>query len=65
MRAAEQGWAYLDEDTSVRELERLTCTLLGKEAALLLPTGSASNLVGVLALATPEGDGGMSHAIRE
>jgi threonine aldolase len=53
MRAAEQGWAYLDEDASVRELERLTCTLLGKEAALLLPTGSASNLVGVLALGEP------------
>ena len=53
MKAAEQGWAYLDEDASVRELERLTCALLGKEAAILLPTGSAANLVGVLTLGEP------------
>src|SRR5262249_61824090 len=53
MRAAEVGWAYVGEDASVRELERLTCTLLGKEAALLLPTGSAANLVAVLALGEP------------
>jgi len=34
MRAAEVGWAYLGEDPSVNELERLGAGLLGKEAAL-------------------------------
>ncbi len=53
MRAAELGWAYLGEDAAVRELERLACGLLGKEAALLLPTGSAANLVAVLTLGEP------------
>ena len=53
MRAADFGWAYLDEDASVGELERLACALLGKEAALLLPTGSAANLVAVLTLGEP------------
>jgi threonine aldolase len=56
MRAAELGWAYVDEDTSVSELTRLGAALLGKEAALLLPTCSAVNLVALMTLGAPGSD---------
>ena len=53
MRAAEVGWAYLGEDASVNELEARGARLLGKEAAVLLPTCSTANLIALLALGTP------------
>jgi threonine aldolase len=51
MRAAELGWAYLGEDPSVNGLERLAADLLGKEAAVLVPTCTAANLVALMTLA--------------
>jgi len=53
MRGAEVGWAYLGEDPSVSELERLAAALLGKEAAVLLPTCTAANLVALMTLGEP------------
>jgi threonine aldolase len=53
MRAAEVGWAYVGEDASVNELEARGARLLGKEAAILLPTCSTANLVALLTLGTP------------
>jgi len=53
MRAAEVGWAYLGEDASVNELEARGARLLGKEAAVLLPTCSTANLIALLTLGTP------------
>lgn len=52
MRAAEVGWAYLGEDPSVNELERLGAGLLGKEAAVLVPTCTAANLLALMTLGT-------------
>ena len=56
MRDAEPGWAYVGENASVNELTRLGADLLGKEAALLLPTCSAANLVALLALGEPDAE---------
>jgi threonine aldolase len=53
MRAARLGWATYGEDESVNELERRGAELLGKEAAVLLPTCSLANLVAVLTLTVP------------
>jgi threonine aldolase len=53
MRAARLGWATLGEDGSVAELERRGAALLGKEAAVLVPTCTAANLAAVLALSRP------------
>ncbi len=50
MRAAQLGWPLFDEDEAVRGLEELAAELTGKEAALLLPTCSAANLVALLTL---------------
>ena len=50
MRAAELGWAYLGEDPSVNECQGLAARLLGKEAALLVPTCTAANLVALMTL---------------
>jgi threonine aldolase len=49
MRSARLGWATLGEDESVNELERRGALLLGKEAAVLVPTCSLANLAAVLA----------------
>ena len=56
MHAADIGWAYVGEDASVNELSRLGADLLGKEAALLLPTCSAANLVALMTLGSGGGD---------
>src|SRR5262245_64827465 len=50
MRRAELGWALRGEDGSVRRLEEIGAELLGKAAALLLPTCSCANRLGLLAL---------------
>jgi threonine aldolase len=53
MRSARLGWATYGEDESVNELERRGAELLGKEAAVLLPTCSLANLAALLALTEP------------
>jgi threonine aldolase len=55
MRAARLGWATYGEDENVDKLERRGAELLGKEAAVLVPTCSLANLVALLAL-TQRGD---------
>lgn len=56
MRAAALGWAPAGEDESVNELERRGARLLGKEAAVLVPTCTVANVAAVLAQ-TQRGDG--------
>jgi threonine aldolase len=53
MRTAELGWATYGEDESVNELERRGAELLGKEAAVLVPTCSLANLAALMVLAEP------------
>ncbi len=53
MRSAKLGWATYGEDKSVNELERRGAELLGKEAAVLVPTCSMANLAALLALTEP------------
>jgi threonine aldolase len=53
MRAAELGWATYGEDENVNELERRGAELLGKEAAVLVPTCSLANLAALLAQTEP------------
>ena len=53
MRAARLGWATYGEDENVNELERRGAALLGKEAAVLVPTCSQANLVALLAQTEP------------
>ena len=42
---AELGDAVIDVDPTVERLERMTAELLGKEAALFMPSGSMSNQI--------------------
>jgi threonine aldolase len=53
MRAAKLGWATYGEDENVNELERRGAALLGKEAAVFVPTCSLANLAALLALTKP------------
>ena len=53
MRAARLGWATYGEDENVNELERRGAELLGKEAAVLVPTCSLANLAALMALTEP------------
>jgi threonine aldolase len=53
MRAARLGWATYGEDENVNELERRGAKLLGKEAAVLVPTCSLANLAALMALTKP------------
>ena len=48
MAAADVGDDVYGEDPSVNRLEALTAQMLGKEAALFVPTGTQSNLLGVM-----------------
>jgi len=48
MRAAELGWATFGEDASVNELCARVAELLGKAAALWVPTCGMANLVALL-----------------
>jgi len=49
MAAAEVGDDVYGEDPTVNRLESLAAGMLGKEAALFVPTGTQSNLLGVMA----------------
>ncbi|ETF03012.1 threonine aldolase [Advenella kashmirensis W13003] len=51
MRAAELGDDGLDGDQTARRLEEETANLLGKDAAIYLPTATMANLLTVLATA--------------
>ena len=51
MRAAEVGWAYFGQDPSVNRLEVLAADLLGKQAALFVPSCTTANLVALMTLA--------------
>jgi threonine aldolase len=53
MCTARLGWATYGEDENVNELERRGAELLGKEAAVLVPTCSLANLVALMTLARP------------
>jgi threonine aldolase len=53
MAAAAVGDDVYGEDPTVRELEARTAELLGKEAAVFMPTGSMSNQVAVRAQTEP------------
>src|SRR3990172_8896751 len=53
MAAAEVGDEQLGEDPTTRRLEERVASLLGKEAALFLPTGSMCNKVAVAAFTRP------------
>jgi threonine aldolase len=47
MAAAEVGDDVFDEDPTVHQLQDRVAALLGKEAAVLVPSGTMSNLIGV------------------
>src|SRR4051794_21402131 len=47
MAAAEVGDDVFGEDPTIRELERRTAELLGKEAAVFVPSGTMSNQIAV------------------
>jgi len=50
---AEVGDDVLEEDPSVKKLEKKAAELLGKEAAMLVPSGTFGNQVSVLAHCSP------------
>jgi threonine aldolase len=53
MRRARVGWAATGEDENVLALERRGAALLGKDAAVFVPTCSMANLAALLAVTTP------------
>lgn len=53
MRTARLGWAPFGDDESVERLEALAADMTGKEAALLVPTGSMGNLVAIMVQTQP------------
>ncbi|HEY6538416.1 MAG TPA: GntG family PLP-dependent aldolase [Candidatus Dormibacteraeota bacterium] len=53
MATAEVGDDVYGEDPTVRQLEERVADLLGKEAALLCPSGTMANLVGVASASWP------------
>ena len=56
MRTAKLGWATYGEDESVNLLQERVAALLGKEAALWLPSGTMANQVAVRTLTAPGDD---------
>src|ERR1700687_4133781 len=56
MAAAPVGDDQFGEDPSVNELQARTAALLGKEAALWLPSGTLANQVALRALTRPGDD---------
>ena len=66
MAAALVGDDQFGEDPTTNRLQERVATLLGKEAALWLPTGTMANQVALLALTRPGDDvavGRASHAV--
>jgi len=67
MARAKVGDDVYGEDPTVNELEARTADLLGKEAAMFVPTGTMSNQIGIRVQAEP-GDSvlieGAAHAVR-
>lgn len=55
MRGAALGDDVLGDDPTVMELERVSCELLGKDAAVFVPSGTMGNQI-ALASATERGD---------
>jgi threonine aldolase len=53
MRRARLGWATHGQDPSVNELQQRMAALLGKEAALWVPTCGMANLVALLTFCEP------------
>jgi len=53
MRTAELGWATVGEDVSVNELCERAAELLGKAAAIWVPTCGMANLVAMLTFCEP------------
>ncbi|MGC2192642.1 MAG: GntG family PLP-dependent aldolase [Candidatus Dormiibacterota bacterium] len=53
MASAEVGDDVFGEDPTVRRLEQRVASLLGKEAALLCPSGTMANLIGVASATVP------------
>jgi len=53
MRRARLGWAHVDEDPSVNELQSYAAALTGKEAAVFVPTGTMANLVALMSHTQP------------
>ena len=53
MQTAELGWATVGEDTSVNELCERAAELLGKAAAIWVPTCGMANLVAMLTFCEP------------
>ena len=53
MAAAEVGDDVFNEDPTVHELQRRVAELLGKEAALFVPSGTMSNQIGVRVHCSP------------
>ena len=51
MRAAPLGWATYGEDPSVNRLEAVAAAMLGKQAAVWVPTCGMANLAALLVLA--------------
>ncbi len=51
MRSAKLGWATCGDDPSVNELQERMAGLLGKEAAIWVPTCGMANLVALLTIA--------------
>ena len=46
---AKLGDDVLDEDPTIHELEKKSAELMGKEAALFVPSGTMANLTSILA----------------
>src|SRR5689334_500669 len=53
MAAAEVGDDVVREDPTVNRLEERVAALLGKEAALFVPSGTMSNQIGIKAHTVP------------
>jgi len=50
MREADFGWSLVGEDRSVNHLEELGAEMLGKEAAIFVPTCSIANLLALMTM---------------
>ena len=55
MAAAEVGDDVYGEDPTVNELERMAASLLGKEAAVFVPSGTMANQIAIGSLAARGG----------